>query len=116
MPTSESLRMLFFFTCSGDPRDLHSFPTRRSSDLEERLGAHEQNPVGHRRDHRAAGDRKSTRLNSSHVETSYAVFCLKKKNVPAVQHLSEAIADREPVEAGRRPDRPRRQLATPAAA
>src|SRR5204863_3969491 len=27
----------------------------------------------------AAGDRKSTRLNSSHVEISYAVFCLKKK-------------------------------------
>src|SRR5438874_1474844 len=26
-----------------------------------------------------AGDRKSTRLNSSHVEISYAVFCLKKK-------------------------------------
>src|SRR5690349_22397865 len=25
-------------------------------------------------------DRKSTRLNSSHVENSYAVFCLKKKN------------------------------------
>src|SRR5579872_7561192 len=25
-------------------------------------------------------DRKSTRLNSSHVRTSYAVFCLKKKN------------------------------------
>src|SRR5690349_22776322 len=25
------------------------------------------------------GDRKSTRLNSSHVEISYAVFCLKKK-------------------------------------
>src|SRR5699024_11919024 len=25
-------------------------------------------------------DRKSTRLNSSHVSTSYAVFCLKKKN------------------------------------
>src|SRR5690554_7485470 len=25
------------------------------------------------------GDRKSTRLNSSHVRTSYAVFCLKKK-------------------------------------
>src|SRR5690349_23374636 len=25
-------------------------------------------------------DRKSTRLNSSHVETSYAVFCLKKKS------------------------------------
>src|SRR5438874_7304706 len=27
----------------------------------------------------AAQDRKSTRLNSSHVEISYAVFCLKKK-------------------------------------
>src|SRR5690554_7424716 len=26
-----------------------------------------------------AGDRKSTRLNSSHVRISYAVFCLKKK-------------------------------------
>src|SRR5699024_11645915 len=32
----------------------------------------------------AAGliDRKSTRLNSSHVSISYAVFCLKKKNTP----------------------------------
>src|SRR5438874_10707120 len=29
---------------------------------------------------RSRGDRKSTRLNSSHVEMSYAVFCLKKKN------------------------------------
>src|SRR3712207_8091527 len=27
----------------------------------------------------AAGDRKSTRLNSSHANISYAVFCLKKK-------------------------------------
>src|SRR5690349_23359077 len=30
--------------------------------------------------HDARLDRKSTRLNSSHVEISYAVFCLKKKN------------------------------------
>src|SRR5690606_39452833 len=29
---------------------------------------------------RAEEDRKSTRLNSSHVKISYAVFCLKKKN------------------------------------
>src|SRR5258705_9931491 len=29
-----------------------------------------------------AGDRKSTRLNSSHLGISYAVFCLKKKNHP----------------------------------
>src|SRR3712207_7349932 len=28
------------------------------------------------------GDRKSTRLNSSHANISYAVFCLKKKPVP----------------------------------
>src|SRR3712207_7834445 len=28
----------------------------------------------------AGGDRKSTRLNSSHANISYAVFCLKKKN------------------------------------
>src|SRR5690625_5509455 len=28
-----------------------------------------------------AGDRKSTRLNSSHVAISYAVFCLKKKRI-----------------------------------
>src|SRR5690606_40001472 len=30
--------------------------------------------------HLRGGDRKSTRLNSSHVKISYAVFCLKKKN------------------------------------
>src|SRR5690606_39784726 len=29
-------------------------------------------------------DRKSTRLNSSHVKISYAVFCLKKKNEKAI--------------------------------
>src|SRR5690554_7713895 len=34
-----------------------------------------------------AGDRKSTRLNSSHVRTSYADYCLKKKT-----HLSDAPA------------------------
>src|SRR5256886_11099566 len=28
----------------------------------------------------SSGDRKSTRLNSSHSQNSYAVFCLKKKN------------------------------------
>src|SRR5262245_65033078 len=35
--------------------------------------------VGHRGEDRAEGDRKSTRLNSSHLGISYAVFCLKKK-------------------------------------
>src|SRR5437868_13196026 len=32
------------------------------------------------REERDTVDRKSTRLNSSHVSISYAVFCLKKKN------------------------------------
>src|SRR3712207_8804632 len=32
-------------------------------------------------------DRKSTRLNSSHANISYAVFCLKKKNTFALQCL-----------------------------
>src|SRR3712207_8641165 len=33
------------------------------------------------RGQRLAGDRKSTRLNSSHANISYAVFCLKKKKI-----------------------------------
>src|SRR5439155_13142309 len=33
-------------------------------------------------------DRKSTRLNSSHVAISYAVFCLKKKNIQITLTLS----------------------------
>src|SRR5256885_7006609 len=34
----------------------------------------------------ADADRKSTRLNSSHLVISYAVFCLKKKNNRDIQH------------------------------
>src|SRR5438045_6978122 len=86
----------FSFYCSCDHRDLHSFPTRRSSDLERR----DHQPVaelsqvlqerelfvalggvlGHRARLESTSDRKSTRLNSSHLGISYAVFCLKKKN------------------------------------
>src|SRR5438874_10316842 len=88
-----ALRTTLFLLCSyRRPRDLHSFPTRRSSDLvrqlfnlphAELLPAQGQDelldvllvdPV-----HAHELDRKSTRLNSSHVEISYAVFCLKKK-------------------------------------
>src|SRR3712207_6851393 len=39
-------------------------------------------PGSHRRI-TSSVDRKSTRLNSSHANISYAVFCLKKKNVSA---------------------------------
>src|SRR3989442_11795935 len=35
-------------------------------------------------------DRKSTRLNSSHVRISYAVFCLKKKNIEQREWVSDA--------------------------
>src|SRR5690606_42133595 len=81
-----------------------SLPTRRSSDL--RVGQHVQfgastyivgglltqwdargvreagfltKPKIVRWDVTPGSDRKSTRLNSSHVKSSYAVFCLKKK-------------------------------------
>src|SRR5438034_3098795 len=39
----------------------------------------------------ADGDRKSTRLNSSHTVTSYAVFCLKKKIGAAVTGLRPVL-------------------------
>src|SRR2546427_7878901 len=38
-------------------------------------------------------DRKSTRLNSSHSQISYAVFCLKKKNKTRRHHGSAAADD-----------------------
>src|SRR5438874_7038073 len=84
--------MYSFFDASAYHRVLHSFPTRRSSDLAS--SAHPtplsrcaggagcppivSSELGCQSIH--ASDRKSTRLNSSHVEISYAVFCLKKKN------------------------------------
>src|SRR5699024_11854590 len=88
---------VFFFSCSRDPPYLHSFPTRRSSDL--RQGKPEaicRVALPHlslsvklfKKLHKPESplqqllDRKSTRLNSSHVSISYAVFCLKKKKPP----------------------------------
>src|SRR2546430_10561897 len=35
-----------------------------------------------------SGDRKSTRLNSSHSQISYAVFCLKKKKTPSCTQIT----------------------------
>src|SRR2546426_4244430 len=55
--------------CQADeapPRDIEEI---------ERLGS----AARERQGHPATGDRKSTRLNSSHLVISYAVFCLKKK-------------------------------------
>src|SRR5207244_11031045 len=98
-----SIPFFSFFYCSCHPRDLHSFPTRRSSDLSlvwnfailgvfkyydffagslvgalDQLGIHHL-PLPLIRIILPPGDRKSTRLNSSHQIISYAVFCLKKK-------------------------------------
>src|SRR5258707_9511967 len=39
-------------------------------------------------------DRKSTRLNSSHANISYAVFCLKKNKDPCLGHVFMAIASK----------------------
>src|SRR5690625_6715545 len=51
-------------------------------------------PIAHERGQRAPGqDRKSTRLNSSHVAISYAVFCLKKKNIEAILDLTKGLSD-----------------------
>src|SRR5436305_9007555 len=41
------------------------------------------------------GDRKSTRLNSSHVRISYAVFCLKKKRSDGARSLQESQVHRD---------------------
>src|SRR5690625_5898617 len=43
------------------------------------LSGHHHAAGYHTPDDKRPGDRKSTRLNSSHVAISYAVFCLKKK-------------------------------------
>src|SRR5688572_31148096 len=45
------------------------------------------------------GDRKSTRLNSSHSQISYAVFCLKKKKKKITAHKSTCSnAQHQPTE------------------
>src|SRR5438128_7956255 len=98
------LLVYFFFYSYTHHPDLHSFPTRRSSDLPRMLRMEVVHETFHERyarttarlDHLLAIgdggrdrffaqhvfamlDRKSTRLNSSHGSISYAVFCLKKK-------------------------------------
>src|SRR3989442_8941700 len=63
----------------GAPRHLPAGPLLRRVDTGMRGRAL---PESTRRRRGPAGDRKSTRLNSSHVRISYAVFCLKKKKGP----------------------------------
>src|SRR2546430_8960476 len=74
---SSVLFFFFFFFNDTATTEIYTFPTRRSSDLvSSRARPRPRRRCPHRRPPR---DRKSTRLNSSHSQISYAVFCLKKK-------------------------------------
>src|SRR5690349_24251629 len=73
---------LFPYTTLFRSRQPDRPDARRLPDHPRRAPARAGRPERPRRRDRAAAahrDRKSTRLNSSHVEISYAVFCLKKK-------------------------------------
>src|SRR6516225_1064906 len=106
-------RSIFFFDLSGAHRDLHSFPTRRSSDLAgvaqiDRAQFHSKRRR-HSLDCRELGrDRKSTRLNSSHMSSSYAVCCLKKKTLRAGRGTAAAAPDTRPRARSENDLRPRR--------
>src|SRR3712207_7193061 len=67
---------------AGRVRDVHAEAALRAPGL-----GHAHAPVAlrgrHQRVLRRGRDRKSTRLNSSHANISYAVFCLKKKTTTA---------------------------------
>src|SRR5690625_5903945 len=103
MITHPSPSSPFFVSSSSPPPTLLSFPTRRSSDLGVLVFAYSlglgipfvAGAMLLSRSTRALGflrrqDRKSTRLNSSHVAISYAVFCLKKKTEQA-RELQSAV-------------------------
>src|SRR2546430_11984459 len=63
--------------------------------------------VGTSRPRRGARDRKSTRLNSSHSQISYAVFCLKKKKNHACHQMTYRVLPQQPaVTTLRRPHSP----------
>src|SRR3712207_7744967 len=65
----------------------HVHPARRRPDtLGRRPEPGGERLLGGRRGLRV-GDRKSTRLNSSHANISYAVFCLKKKKNNNKEHI-----------------------------
>src|SRR3712207_6960023 len=54
------------------------------------LAVHNGLLVGHHVQH--VRDRKTTRLNSSHANISYAVFCLKKKKITTLSHKSHSTS------------------------
>src|SRR6266566_6272829 len=85
-------RVFFFFNDTATT-EIYTFPTRRSSDLPATSHPPTRQPVCRTQRDRRMGvrpprDRKSTRLNSSHLVISYAVFCLKKKKKNTSKHSS----------------------------
>src|SRR3712207_8231363 len=62
--------------------------------------AHERLLPALRRGRRRGADRKSTRLNSSHANISYAVLCLTKKNTEADSQITKASTPRGNVRNG----------------
>src|SRR3712207_8202577 len=71
----------------GAPRQIAA--AHRRAGARQHRGAGRQHPVPGAGD--AALDRKSTRLNSSHANISYAVFCLKTKTVDIAWLLGAAV-------------------------
>src|SRR2546422_6596288 len=69
----------------------HREPARRRLDDGDPEPLRQQVVAARRADVHVDGDRKSTRLNSSHGYISYAVFCLKKKKKrePILSRLTE---------------------------
>src|SRR5699024_12146270 len=67
---------------------VHTLTLKRASNLVVEHRAAEYDDVSAMLEQSALlEDRKSTRLNSSHVSISYAVFCLKKKKNVAIYHM-----------------------------
>src|SRR5690606_40009592 len=80
--THAHFRLLVCVQCYAHHRVLHSFPTRAlpiSSSPTTSSATSSPIPPVTAAARSVMIDRKSTRLNSSHVKISYAVFCLKKK-------------------------------------
>src|SRR5215813_14552171 len=79
-----TVRSFFLLMIRRPPRST-LFPYTTLFRSAESLPACHGRPPRHWRSH---ADRKSTRLNSSHVRISYAVFCLKKKNTKS-SHITD---------------------------
>src|SRR5438270_8356257 len=71
----------FFFLMIRRPPRSTLFPYTTLFRSSEQPGRHEQDHPGVAAAPGHPEDRKSTRLNSSHSQISYAVFCLKKKKI-----------------------------------